>query len=149
MDNKRKTLIADTQALSKRLEEIIGKSHGTIIVEGHYVVDVAPKKYTNLVFVLRRDPHELKDILEKRGYSENKINENLAAEILDVCLMDAISEYGTKNICEFDVSNRTVEEVVDEIFLVIKDKKRCKIGTVDWLSKLENDGQLEMFLRDF
>jgi adenylate kinase len=105
-----------------------------------------PKKEVNTIFVLRRDPYELKKVLEKRGYTEKKIWENLAAEILDVCLWDAISACGADKVCEIDVSGKTVEAVVEEMLQVLEKKKECISGIVDWLGKLEKEGQ-EEFLR--
>jgi len=149
VDEERKTLIADTEKVSKKLQEILANSEGSIIIEGHYAVDVVPKEQVNTVFVLRRDPHELKNVLEKRGYPEKKIWENLAAEILDVCLWDALSACGADKVCEVDVSGKTVETVVEEMIMVLEKRQDCSVGTVDWLGKLEKTGQLEEFLRNF
>jgi len=149
VDEERQTLIADTEKVSKQLQEILAKTEGDIIIEGHYAVDVVPKKDVNTVFVLRRDPLELKGALEKRGYTEKKLWENLAAEILDVCLWDALSACGADKVCEIDVSGKTVEAVVEEMILVLEKRKDCKFGIVDWLAKLENEGRLGEFLRKF
>lgn len=147
IDENRQTLIADTKKVSKQLQEILAKAEGSIIIEGHYVVDVVPKKDVNTVFVLRRDPRELKSALENRRYEEKKLWENLAAEILDVCLWDALSACGVDKVCEIDVSGKTVEAVVEEIMMVLEKRKECRHGIVDWLGKLENEGQLEEFLK--
>jgi len=149
VDEERKTLIADTEKVSKQLQEILAKTEGSIIIEGHYAVDVVPKKDVNTVFVLRRDPRELKGALEKRGYEEKKLWENLAAEILDVCLLDALSACGSDKVCEIDVSGKTVEAVVEEMILVLEKRNDCRHGIVDWLGKLENEGRLGEFLRKF
>ena len=149
IDENRQTLIADTKKVSKQLQEILANMEGSIIIEGHYAVDVVPKKDVNTVFVLRRDPRELKSALENRGYEEKKLWENLAAEILDVCLWDALSACGVDKVCEIDVSGKTVEAVVEEMMLVLEKRKECRFGIVDWLGKLENEGQLEEFLRKF
>ena len=149
IDENRQTLIADTKKVSKQLQEILANTEGSIIIEGHYAVDVVPKKDVNTVFVLRRDPRELKSALEKRGYEEKKLWENLAAEILDVCFWDALSACGVDKVCEIDVSGKTVEAVVEEMMLVLEKRKECRFGIVDWLGKLENEGQLEEFLRKF
>jgi adenylate kinase len=149
IDENRQTLVADTEKVSKQLQQILAKTAGTVIIEGHYVVDVVPKKEENTVFVLRRDPRELKSALEKRGYEEKKLWENLAAEILDVCLWDALSVCGADKVCEVDVSGKTVEAVVEEMVLVLEQRKECRYGIVDWLGKLESEGQLEEFLRNF
>ena len=145
IDEERKTLIADTKKVEKRLQDIISKTEGNIVIEGHYVVDVVPKKQVNTVFVLRRDPHELKNVLEKRKYPEKKVWENLAAEILDVCLLDALSACGANKVCEIDVSDKTVEAVVEDIIQVLEKKQEYRSGTVDWLGKLENEGRLKEF----
>ena len=148
IDEERKTLIADTKKVAKRLQGIISKTEGNIVIEGHYVVDVVPKKQVNTVFVLRRDPHELKNVLEKRKYTKKKVWENLAAEILDVCLCDALSACGADKVCEIDVSNKTVETVVEETILVLEQKQKRTYGTIDWLLKLEKEGRLEEFLKN-
>ena len=149
IDDVRKTLVADTEKVSKRLQEILEDSEGTIIIEGHYVVNVVRKEDVDTVFVLRRDPAELKDVLEKRGFEGKKLWENLTAEILDVCLVDALSACDADKVCEIDVSKKTVETVVEEIISVLEKKKKCQSGGIDWLGKLETEGRLEEFLRDF
>jgi adenylate kinase len=149
IDEDRRTLIADTKKLSKRVQEILKSSEGSIIIEGHYAVDVVPKKDVDTVFVLRRDPSELKDVQEKRGFVGKKLWENLAAEILDVCLLDALSACGEEKVCEIDVSGKTIEEVVEEMTMVLEKRKDCRSGIVDWLGKLEDEGRLGEFLKDF
>ncbi len=111
-------------------------------------MDVVPTKYVNAIFVLRRDPRQLKAVLEGRGYDSKKVWENLTAEILDVCLWDALSVYGSDKVCEIDVSGKTIETVVEEVIQVLEKREDCRQGTVDWLKKLENDGQLEEFLKN-
>jgi adenylate kinase len=148
-DENKQTLIVDTEKISKQLQEILDKSESSIIIEGHYVVDVVSKKDVNAVFVLRRDPRELKRILEKRGYVEKKLWENLTAEILDVCLWDALSACGDDKVCEINVTGKSVEGVVEEIMLMLEKRKECRFGIVDWLGKLENERQLEEFLTKF
>jgi hypothetical protein len=42
-----------------------------------------------------------------------------------------------------------VEAVVEEMMLVLEKRKERRHGIVDWLGKLENEGQLEEFLKNF
>ena len=149
-DDSRATLIADTEKVSKHLQKILNDSEDkSVIIEGHYAIDVVQEKDVDTVFVLRRDPAELKYTLEKRGYEEKKIWENLAAEILDVCLYDAVSACGVDNVCEIDVTGETVDAVVNNMIQVLKKKRECRVGIVDWLAELEKQGQLENFLKKF
>ena len=147
VDNERDTLIADTEKVLENLEKLLSNTTGTTIIDGHYAVDVVPTNYVKTVFVLRRDPRQLKAVLERRGYDSKKVWENLTAEILDVCLCDALSVYGSDQVCEIDVSDKTVDTVVEEAMLVFEKKETCRLGTVNWLKKLETDGQLEEFLK--
>lgn len=148
-DEKRETLIADTDRLSERISEIINAEKRTIIIEGHYAVHIVPPEKVDLIFILRRDPRELKKTLEDRGYSRRKVMENLAAEILDVCLFDAVDVCGVEKLCEINTTSKSPEEVVDEIISVIKGERRPEVGIVDWLGMLESEGILDDYLKEF
>jgi adenylate kinase len=148
-DRKRETLIADTQKVSKRVGEIVAQSDGFIVVEGHFAMDVMKAENAFLVLVLRRNPDELRRVLRERGFRESKVVENVAAEILDVCLSDAVEAYGEKRVCEVDVSGRTEEEVAEEVICVVEGRKECRAGIVDWLARLELEGRLDEFLASF
>lgn len=149
MDKTRGTLIADMSRLSKRVQEMIEHSERDIVLDGHYAVDVVPAKNVHIVFVLRREPEELQRSMEKRGFKGKKLKENLAAEVLDVCLYNAVKVCGVEKVCEIDVTGKNADEVVEEVVAVLEGKKACAVGTVDWLGKLENEGRLEEFLEDF
>jgi len=148
VDKARNSLIVDIDKVSRRVEEIIKNCNCDVIIDGHYATDVVPSDSINLVFVLRRNPDELKKTMEERGFREEKIYENLAAEILDVCLVDATSACGSEKVCEIDASGKGIAEVVECILLILKGKKKCKVGIVDWLGKLEAEDRLRLFLRD-
>ena len=113
IDEKRKTLIADIDKLSKVIGELIKKSNRHyILVVGHFAVDVLSPEIIHKVFVLRRHPEELKVTLESRGYEDGKLWENIAAEILDVCLSEAVELCGVEKVCEIDVTGRRIEDII-------------------------------------
>jgi len=149
VDKARGTLIADTEKVSKRVQEIIWDCERDIIIDGHYAVAVLPAQDIHLVFVLSRDPEELKGAMENRGFRGRKLWENLVAEVLDVCLWDAVRACGSKKVCEIDTSGKGIEEVVEEIVSVLEGKRKSSVGIVDWLGKLEKEGRLNDFLKDF
>ncbi len=148
VDEARKTLVADMKKVSKRVQGIIKSYEQDVIIDGHYSMDVLRAENVYLAFVLRRDPEELKKTMETRGFNERKLWENLAAEILDVCLWDAVRVCGADKVCEINVTSKTIEEVVEEIVAVLEKKRKCRVGVVDWLGKLEKGGRLNEFLRD-
>jgi len=149
VDEERGTLIADTGKVSRRLKKIVEASDRDVIVDGHYAVDVVRAERAYLVFVLRRDPDELKGLMERRGFKERKLWENLAAEILDVCLWNAVKACGSDKVCEVDASGKSAPEVVGEIVSILEGRKACRVGTVDWLRKLEKEGRLSEFFKAF
>jgi len=145
-DEKRDTVVADIRKLRNRMRTLVKKTDGDLILDGHYVYDVIPKTIETFVFVLRRDPTRLETILRQRGYDENKVSENLGAEALDVCLIGTLRRFGYGRVDEIDVTYMSTEAVVDEILEVLRGEKEMKVGRVDWLGKLEEEGILEPFL---
>ena len=139
-------MAVDTEDLSKRVQAIIGDSRRDFIVDGHYAIDTVPAKDIDLVFVLRRSPEELKKAMEDRGFGEKKLRENLAAEILDICLWEAVSTCGHDKVCEVNVTGREIKEVVEEVIQVLQGKAECRVGIVDWLGKLDKEERLHDFL---
>jgi adenylate kinase len=147
-DKKRDTVIIDERKMRRRISQIIEKTEkNEIIVDGHYAVNVVPQKLVTLVFVLRRDPVELQKLMEQRGYPEPKLMENLASEILDVCLVDALNAGHEGKTCELNVTGKKTEETVKAMLEVMADPSKCCVGVVDWLGKLENEGLLDEYLK--
>jgi adenylate kinase len=147
-DEKRNSIIVDEVKMQRKICEIIKNSgEKTVIVDGHYAASVVPKKLVTHIFVLRRDPAELKIFMEKRGFTNHKLWENLASEILDVCLVDALKIHGKEKVCELNVTGKSAEEAVNEILQILNGQGKCRVGVVDWLGKLEMEGRLEEFLK--
>jgi len=147
-DEERDTIIIDEANMRNRLREKIQQNpEQTIIIDGHYAATVVPKELATHVFVLRRDPIELRGLMEKKGISGRKLWENLASEILDVCLVDALNSQDTAKICELDVSHKHTAETVSEILAILNGERECCIGVVDWIGKLESQGKLDECLR--
>jgi len=147
-DEERDSIIVDENRMRHKIREIIGGcDQNDIVIDGHYAVSVVPKKFVTYVFVLRRDPVELRKFMEQCGFSGRKLWENLASEILDVCLVDALNVHGKEKVCELDVTGKSVEEVISEILDVLGGHKGCHVGVVDWLGKLESEGLLGEFLK--
>jgi adenylate kinase len=145
VDKARNTLVADIDKVSKRIREVLENSERDVVIDGHYAMDVVSPKDVHLAFVLRRNPNKLKKTLESRGFRKKKLRENLAAEILDVCLWDAISSFGSKKVCEINITDKKVEDVVKEILSILNGEERCRVGIVDWLGRFEAENRLHEF----
>jgi adenylate kinase len=131
---------------AKLAQTIETSENNNIIVDGHYAAAVTPTDFVANVFVLRRNPKELKEFMLKSGFSNTKLNENLSAEILDSCLIEAMQTQQGK-VCELDITGKTVDENVEEILSILKGNKKCIAGVVDWLGQLENEGILDEYLK--
>lgn len=147
VDEERNSIIADIVRLSERVKDLIRETSTDIVVEGHYAQDVVPSDLATLIFALRRDPDSLRIELEGRGFDRHKVMENVAAEVLGVCVSEALSIYGPERIHEIDMSNMTLNETLEEALRVLQGQLKPIVGRVDWLGKLEEEGRLEHFLK--
>jgi adenylate kinase len=147
-DKARNTTIINENKMRHKLAETIDTAEKTtIVIDGHYAAAVTPKTKVTRVFVLRRNPIELREFMVKRGFKNQKLWENLASEILDVCLVEALREQEEGKVCEVDVTERTIEEVVGDILAILGNRKKCRVGGIDWLGMLEREGKVEEYLR--
>lgn len=87
-DKKRKCKIVDIKKLNKILIKAI-KDSKNLVIDSH-LSHFLPNKYIDLCVVTKCELKLLKKRLEKRGYSKGKIRENMDAEILDICLVEAL-----------------------------------------------------------
>jgi adenylate kinase len=146
-DEQRDSLIVDEARMRRKIREIIKNRDEDVVIDGHYAVSVVPERLVTHLFVLRRNPVELKKAMEQRGFSGNKLWENLASEILDVCLIDALSVHEKEKICEVNASGKSADEVVMEILGILGGHGKCRVGIVDWLGMLETEGLLDEYLK--
>lgn len=146
-DEERRTIIINEEKMRKKLAETITAwNNVNIIIDGHYAAAVTPTNLVTKVFVLRRNPKELKKLMEKCSYIGTKMWENLSAEILDVGLIEAMQTQKGK-VCELDVTGKTVEEIVSQIIDILDKGKKCHTGIVDWLGILEKEGVTDQYLK--
>jgi broad-specificity NMP kinase len=142
-----KTTIINEEKMRQKLAETINTTNNTnIIIDGHYASAVTPPNLTTHIFILRRNPKELKQFMQKRGFTGTKLWENLSAEILDTCLIEALQTQKGK-ICELYTTGKTVEETVNEITDVLEKRKKCHSGIVDWLGMLEKENLTDEYLK--
>ena len=95
-------------------------------IEGH----LAHKAGVDYCIVLRTRPDVLEERLKERDYSEEKIEENLEAEKMDLILSEAFENC---KIYEIDTTGKSVEETVEEIEEAVKNKE-SKYAVCDWSS---------------
>jgi len=129
-DETRDSYCVDIDTLDKSLK--IYKPSSLLIIEGHFSHDVE----SDLVIVLRCSPEILAERLEERGYSANKVKENVQAEILDVILCEACETEA--QVCELDSSEVSSAVLADKAEDIIKGNiDKYRPGNIDWTEELE------------
>jgi len=88
-DEKRKCKIVDVEKLNKVLIKIIKESDRDLVIDSHLAHYLDPK-YVDVCYITKCNIKELKERLEKRKYSKEKIEENIEVEIMDVCYNEAL-----------------------------------------------------------
>jgi adenylate kinase len=135
----------DSRKIATIIESKLGESQRTVIV-GHLAPYVLKKEWIDLTIVLRRSPYAILSTLEGRKYSAEKIRENVASEILGVILYDSVQCFGKEKIAELDTTQTTSTEICEKIISLIKGNTGRKIGVVDWLSLVNERGDVGRFL---
>jgi len=96
-----------------------------LVVEGHlaHFIDL------DYCVVLRCRPDVLRQRLQKRDYSKQKIDENVESEALDIILSQAVRNQG--KVFEVDTTDKDEKEVVEEIKQGVREEV-VSYGSVDW-----------------
>ncbi len=128
-------LVVDADKLADYLRARISGSEGVFIVDTHYG-ELVPPELVDRVFVLRLEPCTLWRRLEARGWPSSKVRENVEAEILGVCSIEARNVFGEK-VCDIDTTGKGAEDVVEEILSILEGSEGC--GVLDWLEILGPD----------
>lgn len=92
-DKKLKTYLIDIKKSNKLMISLIKEAkinnEKGIVIDSH-LSHYLPAKYADVCIITKTSLNNLKKRLEKRGYTKNKMKENIEAEILDVCLVEAL-----------------------------------------------------------
>jgi len=147
-DRLRRTHIVDARRMARALKELLANLSGDVVLDGHFAADVVPSELLDIVFVLRCNPEKLKKRLRLREVPERKIAENVRAEILDVCLWDAVNKFGLERVCEIDVSMMKTAAAVAQAVRVLENRAKKRVGIVDWLGLLEKQGLVGKYFNE-
>lgn len=110
-DKGRKAKIVDID----RVREEVERMRGDLIVESHYAHDMP----SDIIVVLKTNPEELRNRGRGKGWPKEKIEENVQAEIMEVCLSEA-RETG-KRVLVVDTTGKTPQDVSKKIITFIKE----------------------------
>jgi len=128
-------LLIDVEMLSEKFDR---SEFNFDFVEGHLSHHIAEK-----CVVLRCNPVVLRKRMESKGWSEDKILENIEAEIIDYILVEALQV--CKEVHEVDTTSKTPEEIADIIEKIYREEENYPPGSVDWIKELGD--KVEDFMR--
>ena len=134
----------------KQLKEILRQRISTksTVVVGHLAPYVLEKDQVKTVIVLRRSPYDLVLVYQGRKYSQSKIKENAASEILGIIAHDAIAKFQEK-VFQINTSGKTIPHVAENLIGAIAENVRTKDKEeVDWLELVRKNNDLEKFFVD-
>ncbi|MCJ7450138.1 MAG: adenylate kinase family protein [Candidatus Nanohaloarchaeota archaeon QJJ-9] len=124
--DERDTTEVDIDTLIPALEEEVGENS---VLEGH----LSHYFPSDLVVVLRTMPEELKKRLEEKGWSEEKVEENLESEVLDGILQEAVNQQ--EDVVEVDTTGKSPGETAKLVKKLVENKDKreeYRPGTVSW-----------------
>ncbi len=125
-DRKRKVRIVDYKCLDNKIDDV-----SDIIIESHY----AHLMRFDILIILRTKPDVLRKRLLEKGFSSQKINENLEAEALGVISEESLDFID--RAFEIDTSFITPEEGADLVLKIVKERPdEYSIGKIDWSKEI-------------
>jgi len=142
-DSKLNSYIIDEERTKQIIKELLEKN-GRIVIDTH-ILTVFEPKLIDLVIVLRLNPKILLNRLKERNYPLVKIKANIQAEVIGVCLVEALKLFGSNKVVELDVTSKRLEEVVQEVLDAIRHPHKYRPGKVDW-SQIIYDDELIKYL---
>ena len=137
VDTDRGCLIADLARLKEYVRNK-AREHQLLVIEGHLAHFLNP----DVAIVLRANPIMLAERLKQKGFSPQKITENVEAEMLDIILAEAVEL--SEVVYEVDTSGKSIEEVAYAVRAIIDAeieaesvrkealREKYKPGSVDW-----------------
>ena len=138
-DEKRDSNIVDIERLNEFVKNNFSGAE-IIFIEGHLSHLL---KNVEKVIILRCHPNKLRKNLSNKDWKEDKIKENLEAEILDIILCEAVEIHSKDSIFEIDVTDKSTEVVAMCITEIIQNKfknmKKYNMGKIDWSEEILKD----------
>jgi adenylate kinase len=141
-------LDVDIKRLAKLLEKMLNTKKDLMIV-GHLAPYVLKPEGIDMVAVLRKSPYELEKTLGERGYSPDKVRENVSSEILGTTLYDSLKTFSRRKVAEFNTTGKSPNETAEEILSALQKKPRSKPASlgIDWLSLVSEKGDMRRFFK--
>jgi len=121
-DEKAKELVIPLPQFAKALNELLEKEKN-IIIEGHLLCEL--KLNADFAVLIKVQPEELEQRLRKRGYSEEKVQDNVFCEANDYCQKALQRNFSNEKLLAVQ-SGKNLKETLDKIVKGLKDSGAFK-----------------------
>lgn len=115
-DIDRDSVIIDDDLLIPHLESIIANTRRLCLVGGM----VSLKVTFDLIIVLRCRVKVLRQRLLSRNYPDEKIEENIEAEIMNIIYYDAIELFSGQHVIEVFNDKQSIDETCNQIISIVR-----------------------------
>lgn len=132
-------MIIDIKKLRRVIKGLCQRLNN-VVLEGH-LIEAVPPELIDYVIVLRVNPLLLFERLRERGYTIEKISENVEAELVDVCANEASVRF--QKIFELNVTNLDFKQAADMIYRIITGE--CRGERISWLERLSKTEVTKLF----
>ncbi len=82
-------------------------------------------------------------IYKERGYTKEKIKDNIGSEVLGVIFYDTITRFGVEKTFQIDITMQSIQEATKKVLDAIKGE--IKTEEVDWLTTITEKNNLKEF----
>lgn len=117
-DNQEGEMVIPLAKFGKALNRLLEKEK-KVIIEGHLLCELKLK--ADYVIVIRVHPEALEARLEARGYSAEKVQDNVFCEGIDYCKKHVLRNYSGKKVVEVE-GGKSIKETLDRIIKGLKEK---------------------------
>jgi len=146
-DGRRASKVIDMKRTREDLKHLLSTESKPVVIDSHIPDVIAPKRIAKRVIVLRCHPRILKARLRAKRWRQSKIQENLLAEILDSCLVEAVEYYGWKPVFEIDTSQKSVDQCVTFARAILQGGSHKGRMNIDWIGTLNQEHSLLRYLK--
>jgi adenylate kinase len=144
-DRGRQSRVVNLARVQASLYRLLSRTRRPIIVDTHIPEGIIPKYLVRLVFVLRCNPRILETRLSRKKWKASKVRENVLAEMLDSCLIDAVKWYGWPRVIQLDTSHSSVTKCAAAAKRILRHRVRRKVK-IDWITTLDKEHSLARYL---
>lgn len=145
-DRERMSWVVNLRRVQRTLIRLLSQERGWVIVDTHIPGGIVAKSSLRAVFVLRCDPRILEKRLIRKKWKPGKVRENVLAELLDACLIEAVNFYGWRRVVQLDTSHTSAGDSVAAAKRILRHRVRRRIK-VDWITTLGKESSLARYLK--